>query len=182
MKLPPSVQKIIDIIDKEKHEYVKTVKTPKKMKLGYMYTYIYNPKWRKVLPFYDVLPMMVLIGKGGDRMLGLNLHYLPYSFRVNIAKKLMKLTSWKKRIQYKDVKKAIESAKVPDGFLYYCIRTYLYSHIMSNVKEFDSQNYEMAIKNVMPKFKKETEENIYKVLMSKFYKRIGGIGATKKKK
>lgn len=175
VSLPDAVKNIIKIIDREDHETVKTVKSPNKMKLGYMYTYVYDPKHKKTLPFYDVLPMMVLLGKGGDRMIGLNLHYLPYTWRVKIAKNIMKLLSWKKRIKYSDVKKAINSAKVPEGLLYLCIRVYLYGKIQSNVKEFDSQNYELAIKNVMPQFKKETEENIYKILMSKFYKRIGGI-------
>ena len=81
----------------------------------------------------------------------------------------------KKRIQYKDVVQAIKSAKVPEGYLYLCIRTYLYTHIRSDVWEFNRLNYEEMIKNVMPKFKKAGEEYVYKTLLSRFYKTIGGI-------
>lgn len=178
--LPVQIQKLLDVIEKENKEIVDTVKNPMKAKLGYMYLMTYSPKWSAQLPFYDVLPLFVLIGKSGDRFLGLNLHYLPFLFRVNLARKLMKMTSWKKRIQYKDVVEAIRSAKVPEGLLYLCIRSYLYSHIRSEIKEFHSQNFEMAIQEVMPRFKKETETQIYKILMSKFYKKIGGLNPKKK--
>lgn len=182
MALPKEVLKLIAIIDKEDHETVKTVTSPNKLKLGHLYIMAYSPKWKSVLPFYDILPMFMILGKSGDRVLALNFHYLPYTWRKSIVSKLMKKLAQKKRaLKYKDVKQALESAKVPDGYLYMCIRTYLYSHIVSKVKEFDSQNYLLVLENVMPRFKKETEEKIYKSLMSKFYKRVGGIKKRKSK-
>lgn len=178
--IPKQVQKLIELIEQENNDTVDIVKHPSKIKLGSLLLFSYQPKWRKVLPFYDVLPLVIPLARGGDRFLGLNVHYLPFLWRVSLTRELMKKISWKKRMQYKDVKQAIKSAKVPHSMLYYCIRTYLYSHVMSELKEFNSQNFEMAMQEVMPRFKKETEENIYKILMSKMYKRIGGIKGTKK--
>lgn len=172
---PKLVYKLLEqIIDRE-HMEAETVKTPAKAKLGAMYLMIYDAKWKDILEFWDTLPLFVLIAKKADRWLGLNLHYLPYTWRVSIAKKLMNMFASKKRIQYKDVVKAIKEAKVPEGYLYLCIRSYLYTHIRSEVKMFDRQNYDIMIKNVMPKFKKAGDEYIYKVLLSKFYKKTGGI-------
>lgn len=173
--LPKQVLKLLDeIIDRE-HMEPEIIKTPAKARLGAMFLMIYDAKWKSILEFWDALPIFVLIGKGADRWLGLNLHYLPYTWRVAIAKKLMTMFASKKRIQYKDVLKAIKSAKVPEGFLYLCIRTYLFSHIRSEVRMFDRQNYDIMIKNVMPKFKKAGEEYVYKTLLSRFYKKIGGF-------
>lgn len=179
--LPKQIQKLLDIIEGREKLPAETVENPLKANLGAMYLMVYDPKWKNELPFYDVLPMFVLIGKQGDRWLGLNLHYVPYTWRVSLAKELMKKFSWKKRIQYKDIKSAFQSAKAPLGYLYLCIRTYLYSHIRSEVKMFDNQNYDQIVENVMPKFKKAGEEYIYKTLMSKFYKKTGGIRGTSKK-
>jgi hypothetical protein len=181
-QLPKQVQKLLDIIEKENNETVDTVKGPSQIKLGSMLLFVYSPKWSKILPFYDVLPLAIPLARYGDRLLAINCHYIPYVWRVSLTRELMKRISWKKRLQYKDIKQAIKSAKVPHAMLYYAIRTYLYSHVMSSIKEFHSQNFEMAVQEVMPRFKKETEENIYKILMSKMYKRIGGLKGTKKEK
>ncbi len=172
------IQNLIKIIEKDDKE-VKTVKQPSKFHLGYMYLQVYDPKWKNELPFYDVLPVYILLARKADRVLGLNLHYLPYTFRVAVAKALMKSVKNKNRISYKDIVSAFKSAKAPIGMLYLTIRTYLYSHIRSQIKEFNPENYEMVIKNVMPKFKKEQEQAIYKVIMSKFYKQTGGVKKTK---
>lgn len=177
--LPKQIKRLIELIEKDTKETVDTVKSFAKMRLGQLFLMVYDPKWKHELPFYDVLPMYVLLAKKGDRMLGLNLHYLPYIVRVNVARELMKHSSWGKRIQYKDVKAAFEASKAPIGMLYLCIRTYLYSHIRSEIKEFHSQNFESIIQEVMPKFKKEDEETIYRLLMSRFYKKAKGIRGVK---
>lgn len=181
MSLPKSIQKLLDIIDDKEIMPVETLKSPAKIKLGSMLLFVYDAKHKATLEFWDTLPIVIPIARYGDRFLGWNLHYCPYTWRISLAKELMKNISWKKRLTYKDVKSAFESAKVPLGFLQLTIRTYLYSHIRSNVKEFNSLNYELAIKEVMPRFKKETEENIYKILMSRFYKKIGGLRGSSKK-
>lgn len=181
MSLPQEVQNLIDIINDESSLPVKTLKSPRQIKLGSMLLFGYDPKWKKELPFYDILPIVIPIAKYGDRFLGWNIHYCPFTWRVSLAKELMKRISWRKRLTYADVKDAFESARTPLGFLQMTVRCYLYSHIRSNVKEFDKLNYELAVKEVMPRFKKKTEEQIYRILMSKFYKRIGGIRGSGKK-
>jgi hypothetical protein len=183
-ELPAQVKKIISMIEKESG-YVDTIRDFRKMKRGFLYLLVYDAKWKAELWAWDALPIFVLIDIKGDRMFGWNLHYLPFVLRVNVCRQLMKMTSWKKRLQYRDVVKAWKAAKAPIGFLHLCFRTYLFSHIRSEIKEFHSQNFEDAIQDVMPKFKKKTEEEVYKIILSKFYKHAGGIkGVTwdKKKK
>lgn len=177
--LPQEVQNLLDIIDDTAIMPVETLKSPNQIKLGSMLLFVYDAKWKNVLEFWDMLPIVIPLAKQGDRFLGLNLHYLIYTWRVALAKELMKRISWKKRMTYADVKDAIHSAQTPHGMLYLCIRSYLYSHIRSNVKEFNSLNYELAVKEVMPRFQKKTEEEIYRILMSRFYKKIGGIKKSK---
>lgn len=175
------IDNLLKLIEQESTD-VKTISQPSKLRLGYMYLHVYDPKLKDQLPFYDVLPVFVLLARKSDRILGLNLHYLPYSFRVAAAKYLMQSIKNKKRIDYQDIKAAFKASKAPIGMLQLCIRTYLYSHIRSNIKEFNPTNYEMVIKEVMPRFEKKTEENIYRIIMSKFYKRAGGVSKTKWRK
>lgn len=173
--LPPQVLKLIkDIVD-DKQYPPELIRTPNKALLGAMFFMVYDAKWKTELPFWDMFPLFVLIGKYGDRWLGLNLHYLPYAWRVNVAKQLMTRFSSKKRLQYKDILSAIKDSKVPLGALYFCIRQYLFSHIRSEVYMFNRMNYSTMIENLQPKFKKASESTVYKAILSKFYKKIKGI-------
>jgi hypothetical protein len=173
-ELPAQVKKIIDLIIKE-NQYVDTITDFRKMKLGALYTMVYSPKWSKILPVYDTLPLFMLLGIGSDRLYGINIHYAPWAVRQQLARIIMKMFSWKKRLQYRDIKKAWEASKMPLGLTRLFFRTYLFSHIRSEIKEFHSQNYEMAVSEIMPRFKKKTEEEVYKMIMSQFYKHAGGI-------
>jgi hypothetical protein len=178
--LPKQIEKLLDIIEGREKVEVETLKSPAKAKLGYLYLMVYDAKWKQKLEFWDALPMFVLLGKSGDRFIGVNFHYLPWTWRKSLLKEFMKKLSWKKRITYKDIKAAFIASKTPMGYLMLCIRTYLYSHIRSEVKEFTNQNYDLVVDNVMPKFKKASEEYIYKTLMSRFYKKIGGLNPKSK--
>jgi len=151
------------------------IKKPSQALLGAMFFMVYDAKWKNELPFWDAFPLFVLIGKYQDRWLGLNLHYLPYTWRVSVAKQLMTKFSSKKRIQYRDVLDALKKSKVPTGMLYFCVRQYLFSHIRSDVYMFNRMNYELMIKNLMPRFKKASESTVYKNILSKFYTKIKGI-------
>lgn len=178
--LPKQIQKLLDVIEGREKIPVATIDNPMKAKLGYLYLMIYDAKHKDTLEFWDALPMFVLLGKSGDRFLGVNFHYLPWVWRKSLLKEFMKKLSWKKRITYKDIKAAFIASKTPMGYLMLCIRSYLYRKIKSEVKEFDNQNYDLVVDNVMPKFKKAGEEYIYKTLMSRFYKKIGGVNPKKK--
>ena len=185
MALPAEVLNLIKLIDKEDHETVNTVSSPNKMRLGEMFLYVYSPKFKddkKVLPYYDTLPLIILLGKGGDRMLGINVHYIPWTWRVKLVRDMMKAVGGGHRVRYRDIKNAIKSAKIPSAIMYYALRTYLYGHIRSEVKNFDSQNFELALQNVMPKFQRKTDTYIYKEMLSKLYKKTGGIRKKKKSK
>src|SRR5882672_6183900 len=49
---------------------------------GQLVMYSYDPKWKDVLPYYDRYPVVIPIELKPDRMLGLNLHYLPPRVRL----------------------------------------------------------------------------------------------------
>lgn len=182
--LPKKVLKLLKLIESGS-SVVKTVRDYKKMKLGGGYMMLYNALHAKTLWAWDFCPVFILLAKYGDRFLGISLHYIPYALRVSLAEKLIKMTSWEKRIKYPDIKAAFKASKLPIGILALCLRMYRIDRIASEVKEFDSMSFMDAIRNIMPKFRKKDEQAVYKIIMSKFYKQSGGIrGATwdKKKK
>src|SRR5210317_1672608 len=94
---------------------------------GRMNFFVYDPKYKKTLPFYDTFPLVLPLEpiKGG--FMGLNFHYLPYPLRFRLLERVQKFADGglnektKINANYDDVK-AINLVKPT-------IKKYLYSHV-----------------------------------------------------
>ena len=62
---------------------------------GYLYMYLYDPKLKETLPYYDRFPLVFPIERYKDGFLGLNLHYLGVNERIAILNKLKQFASAK---------------------------------------------------------------------------------------
>lgn len=102
----------------------------KRLKVGHLYLYRYDPKHKATLPYYDSVPLMIPIKYYPDGVLGLNLHYLPQSMRTKLLDMLTKSfgsgnnENMYLRISY-DKLNALSKAKMFAP----CIKRYLYSHM-----------------------------------------------------
>lgn len=164
--------KDIEILFKKlyKNKEIPNVKPgSRQMRLGYPVMFVYDAKWKATLPYWDSLPFSIVLAKYPDGFLGLNLHYLEWTRRIQLAKKLVRAAKNKKRITYLDVKKAWNSLRLPDALLMLVIRRYLYSHIRSKIKIFDWETYSEAIKEIRPKFKKQAEKRILAAIRAKWF-------------
>lgn len=138
------------------------------MRLGYPVMFVYSAKWASKLPYWDSLPFSVVIAKYPDGFLGLNLHYIEWTKRIQLAEKLVRAAKNKKRITYLDVKRAWESLRLPMALLMLTVRRYLYSHIRSKMKIFDWETYRGAVRDIRPKFRKESERRILAAIRAKW--------------
>ena len=51
---------------------------------GHMYMFMYDPKYKETLPYYDRFPVIFPFRVEGDRFWGINLHYLPVNLRAQL--------------------------------------------------------------------------------------------------
>lgn len=58
---------------------------------GFMYFFNYEAKHKLTLPYWDRFPLVLPFNVKGNRMWGLNFHYLPYTYRVQLFASLDKL-------------------------------------------------------------------------------------------
>ena len=49
---------------------------------GRMFHFLYDPKGKKTLPYYDRFPLIFMVEKAKGGFYGLNLHYLPHKERA----------------------------------------------------------------------------------------------------
>ena len=122
------------------------VQMVKRISLGSMFLFHYDPKHKDTLPYYDTFPLVIPFSPASGGFLGLNLHYVPYWTRIRILDRLFDfstdevlnpntkmLFSWQMLMaasKYKDVKP--------------CIKHYLLDHVGSNFMFIDPRDWYSA--------------------------------------
>jgi hypothetical protein len=131
--------------------------------IGRMFMYAYDPKFKKKLPYYDTLPLLILIDFTDNGFRGLNLHYVPPFVRKRIIEALTKnlnttkLTEkTKTRISYNILKRAALFAVLKP-----CFKRYLFSHVRSSFMYIDPKDWQKAIMLPTEQFQKQTKSQIY---------------------
>lgn len=59
-----------------------------RFRLGHMYMFVYDPKHKETLPYYDRFPLIFPINKAKGGFLGINMHYLPPMLRAKLMDSL----------------------------------------------------------------------------------------------
>lgn len=55
-----------------------------RFRLGHMYMFLYDPKHKETLPYYDRFPLIFPINRAKGGFLGINMHYLPLQLRAKL--------------------------------------------------------------------------------------------------
>lgn len=129
--------------------------------IGSMQMFMYDPKHKDKLPYYDIFPLVIVLGPAKGGFMGLNLHYLPPKLRMQFFANLMdiqgsKLTDDAKfALTYRMLKKS-------SSLRYFkpCLKHYLNSQVTSKFAEVLAPEWEVAIFLPTAQFRKA---NSYKV-------------------
>ena len=127
---------------------------------GRMNLFVYDPKYKKTLPFYDTFPLVLPLEpiKGG--FMGLNFHYLPYPLRFRLLERLQKFAS---NAQFDSTTRleATYGDVASINLIRPAIKKYLYSHVQSGFRRIDVD--EMAIACYLPvaDFKKRSIGSVF---------------------
>jgi hypothetical protein len=119
------------------------------VEIGRMYLFEYDPKYKDVLPYYDRFPLVIPIEMRFGGFLGLNLHYLPTSRRVNlfeaIDKTLVTDTVYddetRLNVSYESI---LVFAGLFSGYEQ-CLKHYLYGHVRSSFGLIKPSNWGLAV-------------------------------------
>ena len=134
-----------------------------KFDLGGMYFFVYNPKLRDDLPFYDLFPLVIPIETYSDGFLGLNLHYLA---PVPRAKLLDELSEFATNNKYDEKTRIavsyqmLKSISNTDAFRP-CLKRYLLQNIKSQFLRIDANEWDIAIFLPVESFIGETKQKVF---------------------
>lgn len=134
------------------------------LSIGMMYFFVYDPKTKETLPYYDRLPLVLPIEMYHDGFLGLNLHYLAPNYRAILLDKLTGVATNKKfdertrlRLSY-DLLAGSKKYKLFEP----CLKRYLYSHMKSKFVKIEASEWDIAIYLPVERFTKAKKEAVFK--------------------
>jgi hypothetical protein len=146
-------------------EFKRNLRNTNRPMIGHMYFYIYDPKWKKILPYYDVFPLVIPIEYYNDGFLGMNLHYLPYIMRAKLLDHLFSLehshTVNGKKEKYMAVSYGILKGLAGTPVFEPTIKRYLYSHVRSPFAEVLSDEWENAAFLPVEQFRKANKREVW---------------------
>lgn len=114
---------------------------------GELYLFHYDAKHSDILPYWDMYPMVFPFRKLKDGFIGLNMHYLPYQWRIKILDRLMEFRTTKgitpnTRLRYSW---GLISSAARYKFAVPCVHRYLYDHVQSPFKRIEPPDWTTAL-------------------------------------
>lgn len=131
--------------------------------IGGMFHFLYDPKHKLTLPYYDKFPLVIPINIYHDGFLGLNLHYIPPMMRAKLLDVLIEKykTSANKRVYMNLTYQILQSAA--ESKLYEpCIHRYLTTHMKSHAVVVTPDLWEEVAFLPTQKFEKASYRDVWK--------------------
>ncbi len=125
---------------------------------GHMFLFHYDAKLKDELPYWDTYPLVLPFNVKSDRFWGLNLHYLPPMYRLQLLAALNKLVVDSKISDQKKMEMSWgilkESTRL--NLVKPCVHSYLFTgnHIRSNFMMIDSEEWYQAVLLPLEAFKR----------------------------
>jgi hypothetical protein len=131
--------------------------------IGRMFMFLYDPKWKNTLPYYDRFPLILMVGPAEGGFYGLNLHYLSPRNRAVFFDELQSFLNNDKmnettrfNLAYSTLSRASKlRAFAP------CFKHYLYKNVQSHTVEIPPSEWEIALFMPTEDFVGEKNRNIW---------------------
>lgn len=130
---------------------------------GHLYMYVYDPKMKKELPYYDRFPLVFPYAKTPDGFMGLNMHYLPYQLRIQLLDALL---VFRNNARMDETTKIKYSWALIDGVSRYtaaqpCIKQYLTGHVRSSFRQINSEDWATAMLLPVERFVGASKQQVW---------------------
>jgi hypothetical protein len=127
--------------------------------IGRMYFFKYDPKTKDKLPVYDVYPLVFPMEDYTDGFLGLNIHYLDVSARMNLLNKLSGFATsqnYTERTRVRISYDLLNSTKGITSIIGPAVKRYLYGHVRSRFIEIPATEWDKAAQLSLELFIRKT--------------------------
>lgn len=132
--------------------------------LGHMYMFMYDPKHKETLPYYDRVPLIFPIAKAKGGFLGINFHYLPYPLRAKLMDALYETVNNEKFDETTKLKASYQILSSASKFKEFkpTIKHYLTQHVRSRLIKVNPSEWDIALFLNIAKFEKASQTEVWK--------------------
>jgi hypothetical protein len=133
------------------------------VQIGGMYMFVYDPKHKERLPYYDVFPLVLPFAQTKGGFKGLNLHYVPPLARVRILEDLIDITSVRKITPQTRLKLSWDllSGSALHPLIAPCVKEYIYSHVQSSFMRISPPEWKIAALLPIENFQNKTRLGVF---------------------
>lgn len=131
--------------------------------LGNMYFFIYDPKHKATLPYYDSFPLIFPIDVKPGKIMGLNFHYLPLPLRAKLMDSLYDHVT---NERYDETTKMKVTYSILNSVSKYkefkpTLKTYLTSNLRSKLIYVNPSEWDIALFLNVAQFEKKTQTQVW---------------------
>lgn len=129
-------------------EFIKDLERYRRVALvGRLYTFLYNPKYKEQLPYYDRFPIVFPIRRVAGGFYGLNIHYLAPRYRALLMDSLYNTISDTKFDENTRLKINYDILNAASKYRWFrpCVKHYLTSHLASQLLYIDPKEWNLAL-------------------------------------
>ena len=115
--------------------------------IGRLYMFLYNPKYRYELPYYDRFPLVFPIRRVAGGFYGLNIHYLAPRYRALLMDSLYDTISDTKFDETTRLKINYDILNAASKYRWFrpCVKHYLTPHLSSQLLYIDPKEWNLAL-------------------------------------
>jgi hypothetical protein len=150
-------------------QLLRNEKLTSRIRPGEMYLFMYDPKYKLQLPYYDAVPLVLPFKIVKDGFLGINLHYLPYLARFKLLNELGKLTLDKTINENTRIQISWQILNSSSKYLAAtaCVKHYLNDHLRSRFLKINYTDWITASMLPVENFKKVKKEKVWQDVKQK---------------
>mgnify|MGYP006063735605 FL=1 len=121
-----------------------------RVNFGALNMFIYDPKLKNKLPYYDTFPLVLPIERYRDGFLGINFHYLPYALRARLMSRLDPNANYS----------ALKNVRLVKPTL----KRYLNSNVRSRFRKLEEEDFMTAIMLPVQRFRKSSASKVLSLI------------------
>ena len=145
-------------------------KVSRRLEIGKMYMYSYDPKHKATLPYYDTCPLVVIVEPTSNGFSGINFHYLPVQARAELLDRLVrKKMPWDQDMDQDEATLKANWAMLKNFSRFPetrgSIKQYLTRHITGQMIQVNYRHWKTAVYLPVQNFVGASERTVYKGTM-----------------
>ena len=127
---------------------------------GLLNMFVYSPKLKDKLPYYDTFPLVLPIETYSNGFLGINLHYLSVPMRIRLLDRLTDFANNKQFDETTTIQANYRALKNVD-LIKPCLKRYLAGYVKSKFRKVEADEFMIATLLPVQRFKKQSDTYVF---------------------